>query len=401
MPPKSKDKLTGRELLAKLRKDKGSVIGDAGTLEITSIPTGNLTIDVMTGIGGVPRGRITTFYGSFSSGKTTSAIHVMATAQKQLLDAGDTDKLIVFVDYEHSYDPEYALTLGFDSSLDNFVYINPDSLEDGMNAAVELVNTGDVDVIVFDSVAAMVPEKELNGEVGKAEMGNRAKLLAQSCRMLASKVAKYGTAAIFCNHVMEKIDTSFIGQQLAGRGIKQWTSPGGTALPFYSSLMVFFEKSISQEKAEKLDILTNTTVKEVIGQRTKMTVTKNKVGQAYRTTDLLLTVRNGFSNYYSVYQVLLGHKVLKKKSDTSAVHNLTIPTSDGTESITGMVNVLDKMEEDAEWFAKLEARAREILEEQGMDTVDGNLWNSNGDIDLQAALDISQDEVDELKSKEA
>jgi hypothetical protein len=165
--------------------------------------------------------------------------------------------------------------------------------------------------------------------------------------------------------------------------------------------MIFFEKSISQEKAEKLDTLTNTTVKEVIGQRTKMTVTKNKVGQAYRTTDLLLTVRNGFSNYYSVYQVLLGHKVLKKKSDTSAVHNLTIPATDGTESITGMVNVLDKMEEDAEWFAKLEAKAREILEEQGMDTVDGSLYSSDGNIDIQAALEISQEEVDELKSKEA
>jgi len=393
-------KASGRELLAKMRAKKDSVVGDVVNLSISAIPTGNLTIDVMTGIGGLPRGRISTLYGSYSSGKTTSAIHAMAQAQHRLLESGNTDRLVVFVDYEHSYDPEYALGLGLDSSLDNFVYINPDSLEEGMQAAIDLINTGDVEIITFDSVAAMVPQKELDGEVGKAEMGNRAKLLAQSCRMLASKVAKYDTTAIFCNHVMEKIDTSFVGQQLASRGIKQWTSPGGTALPFYSSLMIFFEKSISQEKAEKINPLTNTEIKEVIGQVTKMTVTKNKVGQAYRTTNLLLTVRNGFSNYYSVYEVLLGHKVFKK-TDTGTVHKLTIPTTDGTEEIKGKVNVLDKMEEDTQWFAKLEEKAREILEQHGMDTVDSSLYSSDGNIDIQAALEVSQDEVDEMKLKEA
>lgn len=403
MPAKSVSKKpTGRELLAKMRAKKGSVVGgvDDFNLEITSSPTGNLTIDSLTGIGGLPKGRLTCLYGSYSSGKTTAAIHAMAQAQKCLLDEGNTDRLVVFVDYEHSFDPEYSLGLGLDTSLDNFVYINPDSLEEGMQAAIDLISTGDVEIIAFDSVAAMVPQKELDGEVGKAEMGNRAKLLAQACRMLASKVAKYNTTAIFCNHVMEKIDTSFVGQRLAGMGIKQWTSPGGTALPFYSSLMIFFEKSISQEKAEKIDPLTNQEVNEVIGQVTKMTVTKNKVGQAYRTTNLLLTVRNGFSNYYSVYEVLVGHKVFKK-TPTGAVHGLTIPTSDGIDSINGKVNVLEKMEEDVEWFKKLEAKAREILAESGMDTVDGNMYSSDGNLDLQAILDVSQDEVDELKAQEA
>lgn len=391
-------KQTGRELLAKMREKEGSIVGGVSdfNLKIEGVSTGNISIDFLSGIGGIPKGRIVESYGSYSSGKTTAATMTMGQMQKSMNKDGDEDGLLVFVDYERTFDPEYALALGLDASQDNFVYVAPNSLEDGMNTFRELLDTGDVRMVIFDSVAAMVPQGEIDAETGKAEVGLRAKMLSQACRQITGKLAEYGTTAWFCNHVMEKIDTSFAGRQMAARGIKQWTSPGGTALPFYSSFRIFFEKA-GTSKTKEFDALDNTEDEEVTGQKIKMTVTKNKVGPAFRVAELRIHRGKGFSQAYSVYKVLESHKIVRRSGAWVKIHKDALPESlyektdeKGWMQIQGEDNVIKAIESSPEWLAAAEKKAKEILTEFGLPTADGSIYNSDGEIDVEKALKVNK-----------
>lgn len=391
-------KVSGRELLAKMRKEDSDIIGrvEDFDLEIVGQSTGNISIDFLSGIGGVPKGRIIESYGPYSSGKTTAAIMTMGQMQKRMEAEGDEDGLLIFVDYEHTFDSKYALALGLDSSADNFVYMAPNTLEEGMNTFRQLLDTGDVRLVIFDSVAAMVPEGEIEAETGKAEVGLRAKLLNQSCRQITGKLAKYGTTAWFCNHVQEKIDTSYMGRQLASRGIKQWVSPGGTALPFYASFRIFFEKA-GTAKSKEFDALGNTDDEEVTGQKIKMTVTKNKVGPAFRVAELRIHRGKGFSQAYSVYNVLESHGLIKKSGSWIKVNESVVPETlkekvddKGWMQMQGEDNLIKAIESSPEWLRVAENKAREILTEFGLPTVDGSLYNSDGEVDAEKLLKVNK-----------
>ena len=237
----AKKKQTGREILAELRKEFNTeydVIGSFSDINKAqrAYSTGNLGLDFLTGVGGFPVGKIVELHGPFSSGKSTSAFMAMAQEQKRIISENDEDSLIVFLDYERSLDPLYCHNLGLDVQHDSFVYVKPDSLEQGVNLFRKLLASGDVRVVCFDSVAAMVSEKEKSAETGAVTVADRAKALHQVMRQIKDDLDRFGTTAIFLNHTLEKVATDQISQRLAARGVKQMTQPGGQALPFYACL---------------------------------------------------------------------------------------------------------------------------------------------------------------------
>jgi recombination protein RecA len=229
---------------------KGSImrLGSREKVDIPAIPTGALSLDAALGVGGMPRGRVVEIYGPESSGKTTLALHVIAEAQRR-------GGMAAFVDAEHALDATYAQKLGVD--IDNLLVSQPDSGEQALEIAEVLIRSGAVDVLVVDSVAALVPRAELEGEMGDAQMGMQARLMSQALRKLTAIVAKSGTCLIFINQLREKIGVMFGNPE---------TTTGGRALKFYASVRLDIRRIASLKEGEA-----------VIGSRAKVKVVKNKV----------------------------------------------------------------------------------------------------------------------------
>jgi recombination protein RecA len=284
----AKEKLKALKLtLDKIDKDfgKGSVmkLGDKETREIASISTGSLGLDIALGIGGLPKGRVVEIYGPESSGKTTIAIHAIAECQKQ-------GGICAFIDAEHAFDPTYAKNLGVD--IDNLLISQPDYGEQALEIADRLILSGAVDLVVVDSVAALVPKGELEGEMGDSKIGLQARLMSQALRKLTATISKTGCCCIFINQLREKIGVMF--------GSPEVTS-GGNALKFYSSV--------------RLDIRRATQIKdgdEVIGNRTRVKVVKNKVAPPFRKTEFDIMYGQGISKVGEIVDLGVEHDIVKK-----------------------------------------------------------------------------------------
>jgi recombination protein RecA len=265
---------------------KGAVmkLGTSGALEETAIvPTGALTIDLALGVGGIPRGRVTEIYGPESSGKTTLALHVIAEAQRQ-------GGYAAFIDAEHALDAAYAKKLGV--NIDELLISQPDTGEQALEIAEHLVRSGAIDVIVIDSVAALVPKAELEGEMGESLPGLQARLMSQALRKLTAAIARSGTAVIFINQIREKIGVMFGNPE---------TTPGGRALKFYASVRL---------DIRRLDALKQGT--ESVGVRTKVKVVKNKLAPPFREAEFDVMYGEGISREANVLDLAVEHGIVEK-----------------------------------------------------------------------------------------
>ena len=265
---------------------KGSImrLGMAGTIEPTAaIPTGSLELDCALGIGGVPRGRVIEIFGPESSGKTTLALHIIAEAQQ--LGGG-----AAFVDAEHALDPRYARALGI--STDDLLISQPDTGEQALDITEILVRSGALDVIVIDSVAALVPRAEIEGEMGEPTMGLQARLMSQALRKLTAAISKSKTTVVFINQIREKIGVMFGNPE---------TTTGGRALKFYASVRLDIRRIASIKDGDK-----------VVGSRTRVKVVKNKIAPPFREAEFDMIFGEGISRTSSLLDLGVAHKVIER-----------------------------------------------------------------------------------------
>ena len=305
---------------------KGSImrLGSKEIVPIAVIPTGAISFDAALGVGGFPRGRVVEIFGPESSGKTTIALQVVAQAQK-------TGGMAAFVDAEHALDPAYAKKLGVD--VDNLLVSQPDYGEQALEITEALVRSGAIDVLVVDSVAALVPKAELDGEMGDSHMGLQARLMSQALRKLTGTVSKSRTCLIFINQIREKIGVMFGNPE---------TTTGGRALKFYSSVRVDIRRIAAIKEG---DIM--------IGSRTKVKVVKNKVAAPFREAEFDILYGEGISREGDLLDLAVNNNLLEKSGAWYSYK--------GERIGQGRENARQFLKDNADTFVKLEAEVRKHL----------------------------------------
>ncbi|OGH67914.1 MAG: recombinase RecA [Candidatus Magasanikbacteria bacterium RIFCSPHIGHO2_02_FULL_47_14] len=273
----------------KERYGEGSIMrfSEARAMQVDTVPTGSISLDIALGVKGVPRGRVIEIFGPEASGKTTLAQHIIAEVQKQ-------GGIAAFIDAEHALDPDYAKKIGVD--VNNLLISQPDTGEQALEILETLVRSNAVDVVVVDSVAALVPKAEIEGEMGDQHMGLQARLMSQALRKLTGIVSKTKTVVIFINQVRQKIGVFFGNPE---------TTTGGTALKFYSSVRIEVRRSAQIKQGDK-----------VIGNRVKIKVVKNKVAAPFRTTEFDIMYNEGISVSGDLIDVAVAHKVVNKSGNS-------------------------------------------------------------------------------------
>jgi len=305
---------------------KGSVMkmGDKGTMAVESIPTGALALDIALGIGGLPRGRVVEIYGPESSGKSTLAMHVVAEAQRN-------GGVCAYVDAEHAMDPVYAAKIGVD--VDELLISQPDTGEQALEISDMLVRSGAIDVLVVDSVAALTPRAEIEGEMGDSHVGLQARLMSQALRKLTANLNKTQTICIFINQLREKIGVMFGSPE---------TTPGGRALKFYSSLRLDVRRIASIKNGE-----------EVTGSRTRVKVVKNKVAPPFRVCEFDILHGEGISRTGELIDLGLEHDLVSRRGTWYSI--------EGQQIGQGRDNARKYLDENPQAADALEASLREKL----------------------------------------
>ncbi len=343
---------------------KGSIMrmGDKQGLEIEFIPTGALPLDIALGIGGVPRGRIVEIFGPESSGKSTLAMHIVAEAQRN-------GGICAYVDAEHAMDPIYAKAIGVDT--DNLLISQPDTGEQALEIVDMLVRSGALDVVVIDSVAALTPRAEIEGEMGDSHMGLQARLMSQAMRKLTANLHKSNTVAVFINQLREKIGVMFGSPE---------TTPGGRALKFYSSV--------------RLDIRRIETIKdgvEVVGSRTRVKVVKNKVSPPFRQAEFDIMYGKGISREGAVLDMAVEMGIAKKSGAWF--------TYDGEQLGQGRENAKQFLSENTEVMVQMADRVRR----QSMPVVEPEIAKINpvnNSVDKTDKVDKSFDTTAKVEKSE-
>lgn len=306
---------------------KGAVMkmGDSVVADVEVIPSGSLGLDIALGVGGYPRGRVIEIYGPESSGKTTLTLHAIAEAQKN-------GGIAAFIDAEHAFDRFYAQKLGVD--IDNLIISQPDNGEQGLEIADNLIRSGAIDIVVIDSVAALTPKSEIEGEMGDSKMGLHARLMSQALRKLTGSISKTHCTVIFINQLREKIGVMFGNPE---------TTTGGNALKFYASV--------------RLDIRRSTQIKDtdgnVQGNKTRVKVVKNKVAPPFRTTEFDIMYGEGISKVGEIIDLGVEYEIVKKSGSWFSYGDTKL--GQGRDAVKALLM------DNPELFEELEVKIREAI----------------------------------------
>lgn len=340
---------------------KGTIIkmGENPKMNVSAVSTGSISLDMALGIGGLPKGRIIEVYGPESSGKTTLTLHAIAEVQK-------TGGQAAFIDAEHALDPVYAKNLGVD--IDNLLVSQPDSGEQALEICDALVRSGAIDIIVIDSVAALVPQQEIDGDMGASHVGLQARLMSQALRKLSGTISKTNCIVIFINQLREKVGVVYGNPE---------TTTGGRALKFYASVRIEIRKSES---------LKNGT--DIYGNRVKCKVVKNKVAPPFKTAEFDILYGTGISKSSEIVELGVNLGILDKSGAWISY--------EGTRLGQGRDNARAAIDADPALLAELEAKIKEKGQAADMQFEDGDILDEDelDDEDVDSALDIRLIDLD-------
>ena len=337
-----KEKLDAlNHVLGKIEKDfgKGSImrLGEASSMVVDSISTGSIGLDIAVAIGGLPRGRIVEIYGPESSGKTTVALHSVAEAQKN-------GGIAAFIDAEHALDPVYARALGVD--VDNLIISQPDTGEQALEITEALIRSGAIDIIVIDSVAALVPKAEIEGDMGDSHVGLQARLMSQALRKLTGSIKKSNCVAIFINQLREKVGIMFGNPE---------TTTGGRALKFYSSVRLDVRKIDTIKQGDK-----------ILGSRTRVKVVKNKVAPPFKQAEFDIMYGEGISKIGDLLDIAANVDIVKKSG--SWYNYQDIKLGQGRENVKKFLadnmDLTNEIEEKVRKYYKLGPEYRDLEEDE-------------------------------------